>query len=104
VDVPNYELEAAGLGMWRAGQEELTAPYAERYVAELPGTATVRSGWLLADAAQAFFPITALDDGTLAAVRGLAEQEGLDASLRRSVVDMGDELARRLAVRRAFGG
>ena len=36
VDVPNYELEAAGLGMWRGGQEDLTAPYVERYFADLP--------------------------------------------------------------------
>ena len=43
VPVPNYELEAAGLGMWRPGQEELTAPYVERYFAELPGRRHVHS-------------------------------------------------------------
>ena len=37
VDVPNYELEAAGLGMWRGGQEHLTDAYVDRYFAELPG-------------------------------------------------------------------
>ena len=26
-DLPNYELEAVGLGFWRGGQEELTDPY-----------------------------------------------------------------------------
>ena len=49
VDVPNYELEAAGMGMWRVGQEDLTAPYVARYFDELPATAGVRSGWMLAD-------------------------------------------------------
>ena len=38
VDVPNYELEAAGLGMWRVGQEHLTEPYVDRYFDELPDT------------------------------------------------------------------
>ena len=49
--MPNYELEAAGLGMWRHGQTELTAAYVDRFFADLPGTVEKRSGWLLADAA-----------------------------------------------------
>ncbi len=99
---PNYELEAAGEGMWRAGQEELLAPYVERYFEELPGTAEVHSGWVLADVAEAFFPLTALEDATLDRARALVEHPGLDPSLRRRVVDTTDELAHRLAVRRAF--
>ena len=39
LDVPNYELEAAALGMWRVGQESLTDPYVDRYFTDLPGTA-----------------------------------------------------------------
>ena len=102
VDVPNYELEATGLGMWRVGHEALTEEYAERYFAELPDTVGVRSGWLLADAAEAFFPMTSLTDRTLARARALIDLEGLDPSLRRQVVDRTDELARRIAVRRAY--
>jgi aminopeptidase N len=102
VDVPNYELEATGLGMWRVGQEELTAPYVARYFEELPGTVSVRSGWLLADAAESFFPLTALDDDTLARARALIGREDLEPSLRRQVVDRTDELERRIAVRRRF--
>jgi aminopeptidase N len=102
VDVPNYELEAAGLGMWRAGQGELTAPYVDRYFAELPGTVAARSGWLLADAAQAFFPTTSLRDATLEQAHALIADEGLDPALRRRVVDLADELGRRLAISRAF--
>ena len=104
VDVPNYELEAIGLGMWRVGQEELTEEYAERYFTELPDTVDVRSGWLLADAAEAFFPITSLTDKTLARARALIDLEGLDLSLRRQVIDRTDELARRIAVRRTYAG
>jgi aminopeptidase N len=102
VDVPNYELEAAGLGMWRFGQEQLTAPYVERYFAEVPGTVEVRSGWNLADGADSFFPVTAVDDSTVALARALIADERVDASIRRRVVDAADELEHRLAVRRAF--
>ncbi len=102
VDVPNYELEAIGLGMWRVGQEELTEEYADRYFAELPDTVDVRAGWLLADAAESFFPMTSLTDQTLARARALIDLEGLDLSLRRQVVDRTDELARRVAVRQAY--
>src|SRR3712207_9312727 len=38
VDLPNYELEAVGIGFWRGGQADLTEPYVERYFADLPGT------------------------------------------------------------------
>jgi aminopeptidase N len=90
--------------MWRVGQEELTAPYVERYFAELPDAVDHFSGWLLADVAEAFFPITALEEGTLARAHALVELDGLDLSLRRKVVDMTDELTRRIAIRRAYAG
>jgi len=102
VDVPNYELEAAGLGMWRFGQEHLTEAYAERYFAEVPGTVAVRSGWNLADGADSFFPVTAVDEATVARAQALVDDRAVDASIRRRVVDATDELQHRLAVRRAF--
>ena len=101
--MPNYELEAAGLGMWQAGQEELTQPYVERYFAELPGAAEVFSGWMLADVAQWFFPSTSLSSATLSRAEELIDRRDLDLSLRRRVTDQTDELRRRLAVRRTFG-
>jgi aminopeptidase N len=103
VDVPNYELEATGEGMWRRGQEQLTEQYVGRYFEELPGTVQARSGWLLADAAQAFFPVTSLSEQTRERSAALIGLEGLDVSLRRRLVDLTDELERKLAVRRAFG-
>jgi aminopeptidase N len=102
VDVPNYELEAAALGMWRHGQEHLTAAYVDRYFADLPATVEKRSGWVLADAAADFFPSTSLDEATLVKARGLIDTEGLDLAMRRQVVDMADELEHRLAIRAAF--
>jgi aminopeptidase N len=102
VDVPNYEIEAAGHGMWRGGQEDVTAPYVARYFADLPATVGVRSGWVLADAAESFFPRTSVTEETLDRTRALAADEGLDLSIRRRLADRADELARRLAVAKAF--
>ncbi len=103
VRAPNDELEAAGTSMWRAGQEELTAPYAARYFDELPAAVNRFSGWVLADVAESYFPITSLEQETLDRALALAERPDLDVSLRRRVLDRGDELGRRLAVRRVFG-
>jgi len=102
LDVPNYELEAAGLGMWRGGQEELTAPYVDRYFDELPYTVKVRSGWVLADATEFFFPVTSLTEETLGRARLLAGDETLDLSVRRRLGDAADDLARKLAIRKAY--
>jgi aminopeptidase N len=102
VDVPNYELEAAGTGMWRRGQEHLTEEYVGRYFTDVPRTVDVRSGWVLAEAAQFFFPVTSLTEETLASSRALVDLDGLDPSIRRRVVDLTDELERRLAVARAY--
>ena len=102
VDVPNYELEAAGLGMWRGSQAHLLEEYVDRYFAELPGTVEKRSGWVLADAAQSFFPTTAESEETLDKARALIGVDDLDASIRRRLVDLADELERRLAIRRAY--
>ena len=52
-----------------AVSEDVTGPYVDRYFAELPDTVKVRSGWMLADAAQYFFPRTSLDEATLASAR-----------------------------------
>ncbi|HEX5088437.1 MAG TPA: aminopeptidase N [Nocardioides sp.] len=101
-DLPNYELEAVGLGFWRGGQEKLTGPYVERYFADLPGTVRVRSGWVLADAAEHFFPRTSLTRETLDRAEALVADGDLDLSIRRRLVDQADNLARKLAVLEAY--
>ena len=102
-DVSNYELESAGEGMWRAGQEHLTDEYAQRYLDALPGLEQVHVGWVLGTATQAFFPLTALSDEVVAAARELLAGDTLDLTVRRNLVDMTDELERRIAVRKAYG-
>ena len=102
VDVPNYELEAAGVGMWRGEQEDLLAPYVERYFADVADTARVRSGWVLADAAMWFFPLVFETTDTLERARELIGREDFDLAMRRRVVDLADELERRIAIRAAY--
>jgi aminopeptidase N len=104
VETSNYELEAAGLGMWQPGQEEVTGPYVERYFADVAGTAKVRSGWMLADAARDFFPHLAAAPAAVAAAERVLADEALDLSLRRALVDSTDDLRRDLRVRDTFAG
>ncbi|MFN8196191.1 MAG: aminopeptidase N [Nocardioidaceae bacterium] len=102
-DAANYDLEAAAIGLWRPRQRGLTDPYAGRYFAEVAGTAAVRSGWVLAESAGDFFPITCLTESTVAAARALVTDTTIDAGIRRQLVDRTDELERRIATARAFG-
>ncbi|MCZ4497760.1 MAG: Membrane alanyl aminopeptidase Metallo peptidase family [Marmoricola sp.] len=99
----NYEIEAIGTGFWHAGRDALLAPYVERYFADLPGTAAVRTGWGLADAALFFYPITAVAADTLHRTQELLASPGLHSSLRRVLVDAGDELRCRLDARDRYG-
>jgi aminopeptidase N len=97
-DLANYELEAVGLGFWRGGQQQLTAPYVDRYFAELPGTVKVRSGWVLAETVENFFPRSSLTRDTLERAEALIAEGDLDLSIRRRLADEADALARKLAV------
>jgi aminopeptidase N len=102
VEASNYEIEAIGSGMWQTGRDDLLAPYAIRYFEELVGTTSVREGWVLGDAARFFFPITITTDDTLRRAEALLSAPGLNPTLRRVLVDAGDELRRRLACIRRY--
>ncbi|MCW2782629.1 MAG: Membrane alanyl aminopeptidase Metallo peptidase family [Marmoricola sp.] len=101
-DASNYELEATGLGMWQGGQEDLLAPYVDRYFADVAGTAKVRSGWVLASTTGFFYPFIALADSTVAATEAVCADPELNLSLRRQLLDCGDEMLHRLATRRKY--
>ena len=102
LEASNYQIEAAAQGLWQRGQERLTDAYVERYFAELPGTAAIRSGWVLADAARDFFPRLSVTAATVARAHTLLDDETLDAGLRRALVDCTDDLERGLTVRRTY--
>src|SRR5262249_44214612 len=72
------------------------------YFADLPHTPEVRSGWVLADATEHFFPRTSLARDTLAQAEALIADGDLHLSIRRRLVDEADNLGRKLAVLGAY--
>ena len=101
VSVAMYEIDAAGLGLWRPGQQEVTQPYVASYFESLPAVVAHHQGWVQAVAVDAFFPITHLDDETVAQARAALDLDLPPAALRR-LRDQVDELERRRAVTVAF--
>ncbi|HWI42417.1 MAG TPA: aminopeptidase N [Nocardioides sp.] len=94
VSVPNYEIVAAGEGMWQHGQQHVTAPFAASYFARLDELVVAHQGWVQADVVSAFFPHTHLDDETAAAGHAALEQD-LPGAVRRRLLDCVDDLERR---------
>ena len=62
----------------------------------------MRSGWVLAEAAEDFFPRTSMTAETLARAHALIDDGDLDLSIRRRLVDEADTLQRKLAVLEAY--
>jgi aminopeptidase N len=103
-EVANYELYAAGQGFWHPTQSELTAPYVERFFAEIPGTAKFRSGWVVASSVRASFPRYAVEERVVRMAADLVADDSVVAGIRRAVGDDADDLKRALAVRARYGG
>jgi aminopeptidase N len=101
-DVSNYELYAACEGFWHPAQLEVTAPYVDRYFAEIAGTAKLRTGWVVGRTAMLAFPRTFVDESVIAKADALAADGAVGSGIRRAVSDEADDLRRVLAVRRAF--
>jgi aminopeptidase N len=102
-DVANYELYAACEGFWHPMQLELTAPYVDRYFAEIAGTEKLRSGWVVASSAKLAFPRYAVEQRIVDRASDVVADDSVAAGIRRSVGDAVDDLKRALAVRSAFG-
>jgi aminopeptidase N len=103
-DATNYQLYAVGEGFWWPEQQVLVAPYVPRYFAEIPGTAQLRSGWVVAETAAAAYPQYAVDSSTLVLADRLVSDEQVHASLRRAVSDAADSTRRALRARDRFSG
>jgi aminopeptidase N len=101
-DRPNYELYALADGFWDPDQLALTEPYVARYFEQVPGTATLRSGWVVERLALMAYPWPVVTDEVHEAGRRLLADPRLDQRVRRSVTDADDDLHRALAVRRRY--
>jgi aminopeptidase N len=73
----------------------------ERYFADIPATAALRSGWVVDEVGRRAYPWTAVSSATVAASEQLLRQPHLHPGLRRSIVDATDDLRRAVAVRGA---
>ncbi|MDN5852072.1 MAG: aminopeptidase N, partial [Actinomycetia bacterium] len=98
--ISNYELYANAEGFWWPEQAELTAPYIERYFAEIPATERFRSGWVVAQSGTLAFPVTAVDAATLRLATAASERSDITPGLRRGLADNAADLERALRVRR----
>jgi aminopeptidase N len=101
--VAMYEIEAAGAGLWRPGQQDLTQPYVASYFESLPAVVAHHQGWVQAVAVESFFPITHLDDDTAAQAWAALDLDLPPAAVRK-LRDRVDDLERRRAVVVAFPG
>jgi aminopeptidase N len=101
-DASNYQLYAVSEGFWWPEQQVLAAPYVPRYFAEIPGTAQLRSGWVVAETAAEAYPQYAVDSSTLVLADRLVSDEQVHASLRRAVSDAADSTRRALRARDRF--
>ncbi|MEV0157504.1 aminopeptidase N [Micromonospora sp. NPDC050686] len=101
-ELSNRLVEAAAEGFWQPEQAELTGPYVERYFAEMPGAARLRTAWVAERVAALAFPRYAVAQPTREAAAALLARDDLTAGLRRAVTDADDDLRRALVARTAM--
>ncbi|MEU4396736.1 aminopeptidase N [Kribbella sp. NPDC023855] len=97
------ELFATCEGFWHPAQAELTAPYVERYFAEIARTGEIRSGMAVAMTVSRIFPRYAVDERVIELAETLIADDTVAPSIRRMSADQTDDLRRAIAVRRTFG-
>ncbi len=90
----NYQLWSLSEGFWQPEQLELTAPYVERFFAEMPDAAKLRGDLALDVLLRTFYPRYAASEQTLQLAAGLVAQEDISLPLRRRVADFTDDLRR----------
>ncbi|WDZ84820.1 aminopeptidase N [Micromonospora cathayae] len=98
-ELSNRLVEATVAGFWQPEQAELTAPYVERYFADMPAAARRRTAWVADEVAQLAFPRYAVAARTRELAAALLARDDLTPGLRRVVTDADDDLRRALTAR-----
>ncbi|MEV4757976.1 aminopeptidase N [Micromonospora sp. NPDC049559] len=98
----NRLVRATAAGFWQPEQRDLTEPYVERYFAEMPAAARLRTPFLAERVAGLAFPRYAVAPRTSELATALLERDDLVQGLRRAVTDAADDLRRALAARARF--
>ncbi|SCE85579.1 Membrane alanyl aminopeptidase Metallo peptidase. MEROPS family M01 [Micromonospora viridifaciens] len=101
VELSNRLVEATAEGFWQPEQAELTAGYVERYFAEMPAAARLRTPWTANRVAWLAFPRYAVAQHTRDLAAALLARDDLAPGLRREVTDRDDDLRRALVARTA---
>jgi aminopeptidase N len=96
--VPNAVHEAILLGFWHPAQREITAPYVERYFAEIRPLWDRRPGEIAKNAVQILFP-PVVEPHTIAAADAWLADTEQPPPLRRLVMEGRDGIARALRAR-----
>jgi aminopeptidase N len=97
--IPNAVHEAMVAGFWHPAQQELTAPYVDRYFADIRGLWDRRPGEIAKNAVEYLFP-KVIEERTLAAADGFLAADDVPAPLRRLVSEGRDGVARALWARK----
>ncbi|QLQ37360.1 aminopeptidase N [Micromonospora robiginosa] len=100
-ELSNRLVEATAEGFWQPEQAELTAEYVERFFADMPATARLRTAWVADRVAGLAFPRYAVAQPTREMAAALLARDDLTPGLRRRVVDLDDDLRRALVARTA---
>jgi aminopeptidase N len=87
-------LWALAEGFWQPEQLDLTAPYVERFFAEMPETAKLRSDRVLDQLVRFLYPRYAASPATLEYAEKLLARDDIPLPLRRPVIDLTDDLRR----------
>ncbi|SBT49696.1 aminopeptidase N [Micromonospora narathiwatensis] len=97
----NRLVEATAEGFWQPEQAELTAGYVERYFADMPAAAGLRTPWTANRVAWLAFPRYAVAQRTRELAAALLARDDLAPGLKREVTDRDDDLRRALVARTA---
>jgi aminopeptidase N len=97
-ELSNHETQALAVGFWRHGQDDVLAPYVDRYVADLPVLWADRSPQVAGTLAERLFPATLVRQDVLDRTAVL-EAEEHPAGLRRYVSEGRSDLARAVRAR-----
>ncbi|TDB70512.1 aminopeptidase N [Micromonospora sp. KC721] len=100
-ELSNRLVEATAEGFWQPEQAELTAGYVERYFADMPATARLRTPWVADRITTLAFPRYAVAQSTRELAGALLARDDLTPGLRRWVTDLDDDLRRALVARTA---
>ncbi|NYF54693.1 aminopeptidase N [Micromonospora purpureochromogenes] len=100
-ELSNRLVEATAEGFWQPEQVELTAPYVERYFADMPAAARLRTAWTADRVTTLAFPRYAVAQPTRELAAALLARDDLTPGLRRWVTDLDDDLRRALVARMA---